>query len=71
MAGITLAQAEAKLAGWLEAEDKLMAGQSYSLNGRALTRANLNEVREAVEAWDRRVKRLSRGGIRMKSGTPV
>ena len=70
MTGITLAVAQEKLDGWLAAEDKLMAGQSYSINGRTLTRVNLAEVRDAIDSWDRRVKRLTRGGIRISHGVP-
>ena len=72
MAGITLAQAEAKLATWMAAEDKVAAGQSYSISGRSLTRANLSDIREAIKFWEVRVQRLSRGGgIRVRGITPV
>ena len=37
MAGITLAQAEAKLAEWLAADTAVAAGQSYTIGGRSLT----------------------------------
>ncbi len=59
MTGITLAQAEAQLAAYLEAETKVLSGQSYELAGRRLTRANLKEIHDGVETWDRRVKELS------------
>lgn len=62
MAGITLAQAEAKLATWLEAEDKVASGQSYSIGGRSLTRADARLIGERVEYWDRKVKSLSNVG---------
>lgn len=71
MAGITLAQAEAKLATWLDAEDKVATGQSYSIQGRSLTRANLKEIRETIDYWDSKVQRLTRGGIRVRGMTPV
>lgn len=70
MAGITLAQAKAKLATWLEAEDAVATGQSYSIDGRTLSRTDADTIDRMVEKWDRRVKRLSRGGIRVKGGTP-
>ena len=59
MAGITLAQAEAKLATWLDAEEKLTLGQAVSLEGRSLTRADLAQVGQRVAYWDRYCKRLS------------
>ena len=71
MAGITLTQAEAKLTLWMDAEDKVASGQSYSIQGRSLTRADLSEIGERIDKWDARVKRLSKGGIRVRSGTPI
>ena len=40
MAGITLAQAEAQLALWLTASEKVAKGQSYTIGDRSLTRAD-------------------------------
>ncbi|MCK5641825.1 MAG: hypothetical protein KAJ19_13565 [Gammaproteobacteria bacterium] len=61
MAGITQAQAEAKLAIWLAAEEKVASGQAYSIAGRSLTRADLKSIRETIEYWDKKVISLSRG----------
>lgn len=58
MAGITLAQAEAKLAEYQAAESKALSGQSYSMMGRTLTRADLSEIRKGVRDWDIIVKDL-------------
>ena len=73
MAGITLADAEAKLTTWMTALDKIAEGQEYTIGSRNLKRANLKEVQEQVEYWDGKVKQLSRGssGIRVRGGTPV
>lgn len=68
MAGITLAQAEAKLALWMEADDRLANGQSYSIGGRSLSRA---ETQEKIDYWERKVKKLSRGGATVRGITPV
>jgi len=70
MAGIALAQAEAKLALWLAAEDAVANSQSYTMGSRSMTRANLREIRETIDYWERRVQRLSRGGIRIRGGSP-
>jgi len=70
MAGIALAQAEAKLAMWLAAEDAVANSQSYTMGSRSMTRANLREIRETLDYWERRVQRLSRGGIRIRGGSP-
>lgn len=64
MAGITLAQAEAKLAVWLAAEEALATSQSYEIevegNRRTLTRANLSEVAKRITFWNNKVVALSR-----------
>ncbi len=59
MVGITLAQAEAKLALYLSALDKIILGQKVEIDGQALTRANLADVERAIDSWDQRVKGLS------------
>lgn len=71
MAGITLAQAEAKLQTWLDAEDAVATGQEYSIGGRRLSRANLDEIRKTIDYWEKKVLRLTRGGIRVRGVTPV
>lgn len=72
MSGITLEQAQAKLDAWMAADDAVAGGQSYSVAGRSLTRANAAEIRNAIEFWERRVIRLSagNGGIRVRYGAP-
>lgn len=70
MAGITLAQAEARLAEYMDAETAILSGQSYWIGSRKLERANLAEVQKGIEVWDARVKRLSRGGIRISGASP-
>lgn len=59
MAGITLAQAESKLALYLAAEEKILAGQKVEIDGQALTRANLESVQAGIDRWDSKVKELS------------
>ncbi len=71
MAGITLAQAEAKLQTWLDAEDAVATGQEYSVAGRRLSRANLSEIRATIDYWEKKVQRLSAGGIRVRGVTPI
>ena len=71
-AGITLDQATAKLNAWMAADDAVAAGQSYSIGGRSLTRANAAEIRANIEFWERKCIRLSNGtgGIRCRYGAP-
>lgn len=63
MAGITLAQAEAKLAVWMAAEESLATSQSYEIevegNRRQLTRADLGEVGRRITYWNNKVQALS------------
>ena len=67
MAGITLANAETQLAYWLDADYKLSLGETVSMQGESVTRA---DTQAKIEFWDKQVKRLSRGGIRISGGTP-
>lgn len=59
MAGITLTQAETQLAAYVAAETKVLQGQAYEISGRRLTRANLAEIRDGMDYWDRKVKELT------------
>ena len=72
MAGITLAQAEAKLTAALAALEKAMSVQAYSIAGRSKTNANLEALQRSVDYWDNKVKELSGGrtGIAVRGVTP-
>lgn len=59
MAGITLAQAEARLNEYLNAEVAILAKQSYKIADRELRYADLAEIRAGIEVWDKRAKELS------------
>jgi hypothetical protein len=61
MAGLTLAQCEQKLTEYLTAAEKVALKQSYSIDGRSLTYANIREIQDAIEFWDKQCRRLSRG----------
>ena len=73
MAGITLAQAEAKLALWMSAEDAVATGQEYAIGSRRLRRADLSDIRAQIVYWEGRVRDLGRGngGIRIRGATPT
>ena len=64
MAGITLAQAEAQLAKYLDAETKVLSGQAVEVDGRRMTRADLAAIQAGITTWDARCKTLgaSAGG---------
>lgn len=56
MAGITLAQAEARLQDYLNAEARVLAGLVVEMNGRRLTLADLGEIQRGIEIWNQRVQ---------------
>jgi hypothetical protein len=58
MAGITLEQAEARLAEYLAAEAAVLAKQSYTIGGRQLTLANLSAIQEGIKLWNDRAAAL-------------
>jgi hypothetical protein len=70
MAGITLDQAQAQLDLWLAADAAVAGGQSYSIGGRSLTRANAAEITNKIDYWNGWVNKLSRSssGIRVRYG---
>ncbi len=56
---ITLQTARDALNAWVAADLAVAKGQSYSMNGRSITLANIREVREQIHYWERRVAALS------------
>ena len=60
MAGITLAQAQAQLDAWLAASLAVSQGQSYSIAGRSLSRADAATIQENVKMWNNKVVQLTR-----------
>ena len=73
MAGITLAQAEAKLAEYLAAESKALNAQSYGIADRNLQRARLDDIRAGIKHWQGEVERLAagKGRSRARLGLPI
>lgn len=70
MAGITLAEANAKLQEWLTASSAVANKQSYSIAGRTLTLADAKEIRDSVKFWNDMVIDLDRGGPTVRGITP-
>jgi len=72
MAGITLEQAEARLAKYLEAEEKILLGQAVEIDGVKKTRADLAAIQKGIALWEGRVARLSRtGGVKVREVIPI
>lgn len=71
MGGITKEQAETQLTAYLAAETAVLGGQSYEMNGRRLTRANLTEIQSGIKVWNQRAQSLARGGLSVRGATPI
>lgn len=55
---------------YIAAEQAVLKGQSYTINGRTLTRANLPEIRKGRQEWEQRVaaeQAAARGGSSLYS----
>lgn len=58
--GITAEVASARLQQYLDAEEKVLAGQAFKFaDGRELTRADLKEIREGLDYWSAKVDQLN------------
>ncbi|MGL4966150.1 MAG: hypothetical protein ACRC67_33325 [Inquilinus sp.] len=53
-----------------EAISAVMRNQSYTIDGRTLTRANLKDLQEREETLLRRVNREAGGGMRIRLAVP-
>lgn len=72
MPAITLETAQASLAAYLAAEEKVLTGQSATVDGRTLQMADLASIQRGVKLWEQRVnvlenKALGRGRCRTVS----
>ena len=70
---LTLSDAETKLAQYLAAEEAVLTGQSYSIAGRSLTRADLEYIQKGVKLWNDRCLEFgadAQGRRVIKGGTP-
>lgn len=59
MPSISLEQAQQRLAAYLEAETAALKSQSYEIEGRRLTRADLAEIRRGIAECRAEVAQLS------------
>jgi len=82
MAGITFEAADARLQDYLAAEKAVLASQAYKIEGREMTRADLEAIRAGIDYWSgwvdklnlvqrvlpapRAVGRVRRGGYRVR-----
>ena len=66
--GITLDVADARLKEYLDAERRVLDNQAYEIEGRKLTRADLQQIREGIVFWQGQVDRLDPKPIRRAVG---
>ena len=59
MAGLTQAQAQTQLDNAIAALNAAYTNQSYSIEGRSLSRQSIKDLQDAVDYWDSKVKELS------------
>jgi hypothetical protein len=57
--GLTLAELTALRASYVEAQTAVAQGQSYTIAGRSLTRANLGDIAEALAAISYAINQLT------------
>lgn len=62
MSGMTQTQAQTLLDAWIAADLAVANGQSYTIGGRSLTRANAAEITEKIKFYSGLVAELGRGG---------
>ena len=61
---VDIAQARSMRDDWIAAERAVMTGQSYSIGGNQITRADLSKIRESIEYWNKKLRSLE--GTRKK-----
>lgn len=73
MPPITLAQAQAQLQNYIDAEEAVLTGQAYEISGRKMTRADLGAIQEGIALWNQRVAQLSQAtpGMRVRGAVPI
>ena len=59
---MTQAQIQEMIDSYIKAEQAVLKGKAYTINGRSLTRANLPEIREGRQEWERRLQAAKSGG---------
>lgn len=59
--GISYELAKERLNLWLDANEAVATGQSYTIGSRSLTRANLNDIQKQIEYWGTIVTKCERG----------
>ncbi len=71
MAGRTLADAQADYTAVHAAYLKALEAEAVGLDQKSIRRPRSQELYEQMKQLDAEIKRLSRGGMRIRGGTPI
>lgn len=71
MANTRLEIAKERLKGYYEAEKAILSGQSYSIGGRTLNRANLSHVVKMIDELESQVARLEKNTRKVRRIIPI
>ena len=55
--GITLEMCQVKLKMYLDAEEKVLLGQAYNIDGKEVTRADLGMILKGIALWEERCRK--------------
>lgn len=55
--GITLEMCQEKLKMYLKAEEKVLLGQAYSIDGKEVTRADIGMIQKGINLWEERCRK--------------
>jgi len=55
--GITLEMCQTKLKMYLQAEEKVLLGQAYNIDGKEVTRADIGGIQSGIKLWEERCRK--------------
>jgi len=55
--GITLEMCQEKLKMYLKAEEKVLLGQAYNIDGKEVTRADIGKIQSGINLWEERCRK--------------
>ena len=68
---ISLKTAQQQLDMWLRCSEAIAQNQSYKINDRTFTRANLEEVNRSLIMWEKKVELIKLHGNSLKRGITI
>ncbi len=65
---MTLSEAQAKLEAWQKAEDAVMKGQNYSIDGMSVTRVDALTITRMIAKYEKIITQINR---KQRTGSTV